>query len=956
MRHFLSEEIIIKMSLKELSNFTIVSKYAKYLPEQKRRETWDEIVDRSLNMHLKKFSYLPSTDLEEIQKSFELVKEKKVLPSMRSSQFGGEGVENKNERIYNCLKSDTKFITSAGVKSFNDFNDGDKITVLTAEGNWKNALVKNYGKDTLYPIDVKRLRTTHTVYATKNHRWLLNDGQITTELKVGDKLRSSKDIFSSFNYEDANPDERLYWCYGFVYGDGTRIKHKDGSYKYSMLRLCGNDVKYLERFEEMGFESSKPLSCEGDVFVYTGKYLKIAPNPEIDSPNLIKAFVSGYLFADGGKNSNLSDNCFRSIQSSSLEHINFIRNCFPLAGIYIASETELTGFETNYGIRPYTIYFTISNSFAGTSTGRFSVERIGQEGVYEDVWCLEVEDDMSFVLPTGLTTGNCCFLHIHNTRAIEKAFYLLLCGVGCGFGLNKHWVEGFPKLVKEKTDFVVYTIDDSIEGWAGSVKILIDSYLEGNEVTGKKVVFKYDEIRPKGSPISHGGTAPGHTGLKHSHESIVTLLERVPDNKLRTIDVYDILMHTSDAVLSGGIRRAACITLFDKDDDLMMKSKTGDWMTTNPQRARSNNSVLLKRDELSAEEFSEIIINTKEFGEPGFAFVNDENTGLNPCAEISFLPFYNGIPAVQMCNLTTINGTKVKSAEDLAVFTKAAAIIGTLQASYTDFKFLDEADIKMTEEEALLGVSIMGYMSNPKILLDDEILSRNAKYATKINEEWAAKIGINPAARVTCTKPDGNSSCVLESPFSGIHPAHHRKYFRRVQVNKQDPIYQYFKELNPHLCSESVYSATKTDEVITFPIVVENSNALFKQDLSALEHLDIIKNVQNSWVKNGEKNNKKDISHSVSCTVLVEPDDWDKVAEYLYENRDHFTAVSLLGRTGDKEFQQTPYEAVTTPDDYHDWNSMNYSLKPVDYTVITEQKDNTIRARELSCVAGICEL
>ena len=196
----------------------------------------------------------------------------------------------------------------------------------------------------------------------------------------------------------------------------------------------------------------------------------------------------------------------------------------------------------------------------------------------------------------------------------------------------------------------------------------------------------------------------------------------------------------------------------------------------------------------------------------------------------------------------------------------------------------------------------------------------------------------------------------MESPFSGIHPAHHRKYFRRVQSNQNDPVYKHFKQKNPHLCEPSVYSATGVDDVITFPIAIENSNSIIKPDLTALQHLDIIKKVQRAWVKNGEKNNKKPISHSVSCTVIVGEDEWDSVAQYLYDNREYFVAVSLLAKSGDTDYEQTPYQAVKQAEDFHEWNSLKQSTRPVDYKTMVEHKDVTARSQELSCVGGVCEL
>lgn len=552
---------------------------------------------------------------------------------------------------------------------------------------------------------------------------------------------------------------------------------------------------------------------------------------------------------------------------------------------------------------------------------------------------------------------NCCALHIKDVRSIEKAFYLLLCGVGCGFGLQKQYVNQFPKVTQFKLLTTTFVIEDSIEGWAQSVGVLINSFLEGNEWSNKNIEFDYSKIRPKGAPISHGGVAPGPSGLKFAHEKIRKLLQSVETEKLTTLHVYDILMHTADAVLSGGIRRAACVALFDKDDVLMATAKIGAWFKENPQRARSNNTTFLERSTTTFEEFYQLFRLTKEFGEPGIAFVNVANKGLwNPCLEIGLTCEYDGQPAVQFCNLTSINGNKVQVKEDFFKYAEAAALIGTLQASYTDFPFLDEGDKKITEEEALLGVSVLGWMANPDVLLVPEIMQEAYQVVKKTNEIWAEKIGINPAARLTCVKPDGNSSCVLESAFAGIHPAHSKRYIRRVQINKDDAIFKYFQQFNPQACEESVYSATGTDAVISFPIIVENEHAIFKDDLSATAHLEIIKSVQLNWVNGGEASTTSDINHAVSCTVVVDESEWDEVAQYLFDNRNYFTNVSLLPKTGDKDYAQAPYEACRTDEELDNWEELYRSFVSMNYTNLIEVSDDTKFTAEVACQGGVCTL
>lgn len=602
---------------------------------------------------------------------------------------------------------------------------------------------------------------------------------------------------------------------------------------------------------------------------------------------------------------------------------------------------------------------------------------------------------------------NCCVAHIHNSRSLEKAFWLLLCGCGVGLGLTRKYTERFPKLITQLyvdvPDYTItYVIPDTIEGWAQSIKALVDSYTEGNEFSGKQIIFDYSKIRQKGSQLSIGGKAPGSDGLRQCHKKVTNLLlDRIKsgNRKLRSIDLYDIAMHCSDAVLSGGIRRSATIALFDLHDELMMNAKTPlevqdycgnfvdgryigkvkykdrwrevilstyeaeqliktkklSWITLEPQRGRSNNSVLLDRKYINSEEFYSIFSSTRHFGEPGFVFVDNEDSLYNPCAEIGFIPIVDDEPAVQFCNLSIVNGNKVRTKADFMKAVEYATIIGTLQAGYTDFDFLDERDKKITEEEVLLGVSVLGFLANPEILTDNDILKEASALALKVNEEWAAKLGINKAARVTCVKPDGNSAAALESPFSGIHPAHSKKYYRRVQANKDENLYQHFSMYNSYLCEPSVYSENNTDDVITFPIEVENG-AVFKDNLTAIEHLELIKTVQENWVKGGQRDNTKPISNSVSCTVLVKDDEWNDVARYIFKNRDYFATVSLLSNNGDKVYAQAPYESVSDDSELEKFNKLREKFIPVDYSLLVEEDDHTARSEEAACAGGLCSL
>lgn len=559
---------------------------------------------------------------------------------------------------------------------------------------------------------------------------------------------------------------------------------------------------------------------------------------------------------------------------------------------------------------------------------------------------------------------NCGVRHIDSIRSFAESFYALLCGTGVGFGITNRFLDRLPDLVNadDKTGTVItYVVQDTIEGWGDSVEALLNCYFKNTAYSGRKIVFDFSRIRRKGAPLkTGGGKAPGFRGLKNCLRKIKDLLDNIIEEngqkRLKTINAYDILMHCADAVLSGGIRRSACSVIFDATDKDMMNSKTGNWFETNPQRARSNNSAIIIRGQTSKEEFQELINKTKEFGEPGFLYVVDDKQLLNPCFEISFIPVTpDGRCGFQFCNLSSINGAKITSLEDFKKAAWAASLIGTLQAAYTSFPYLGHTSEEITREEALLGVSITGLLDNPSITLNPENQQLCAKIAVETNKEWAQKIGINQAARVTCVKPEGTSSLVLGSS-SGIHPHHARKYIRRVQVNHDDNVYKFFKLYNPHAIEPSIYSANKTDDVISFPIEVPES-AMIKSDLTAIQHLEIIKNTQENWVNPGTTEaNTKPLKHSVSCTVLVKDDEWEQVTDYLFKNQEYFTAVSLLPSTGDKIYKQAPLEAVLTPEDEEKWNELYKNWESVPYNKLEENDDETVHMAEAVCAGGNCEV
>lgn len=913
------------MSLQALSDYTIISRYSSYLKDKKRRETWSEMTDRVFKMHATKYTEHLENEEFKIEFDFakEFVKKKRVLGSQRALQFGGEPIFKHNSKIYNCLAQETKFVTSTGVRSFFDFEDGDDIIVPTHTGNWKHAKVKSYGRQKLYEIGFRRGEATHTIFATENHKWLLDDGSETTNLKVGDSLLAAANTFAEFDYDNATPFEKLYWCYGYVFGDGTKVK-RNGVYEYTMVRLCGNDVKYESRFVEMGFKTSTSLSLNGDIMCYTGKYLKNTPDPTQDSIEQVRAFVHGYLSADGAKNTNPERTSpFLSIQSSDIDHIDFIRECFPMVGMYIISERDLTGQVTNFGTRPYTMSFKINNSTGRNNkySSKFNVEYIKDSGRFETVWCLEVEDDHSLILPFGMVTGNCSYGYIDRVAAFSEAMYLLLCGCGVGFSVQKKHVSRLPDIVSNTVYpdgrlTYDYQPEDSIEGWAECVRVLCESYFVGDSIyMNKNINFDLSKIRPEGSMIAGRFKAPGPEGLRSSLEKMKQVFETrlsSGETRLRSIDVYDLIMHASDAVLSGGVRRSATICLFSKDDPEMMSAKTGDWFIKNPQRGRSNNSVLLLKEEITKEEFAAIMKSTREFGEPGFVFSDSEDIGYNPCVEIGMYPqTEDGRSGWQFCNLCEINGKYCDTDEKFYDCCRVAATIGTMQSGYTQFTYLSKETQEITEREALLGCSITGIMDNPDILLSPEIQRKGAEIIKAINKKVAALIGIRQAARTTAVKPAGSTSCVL-STGSGIHPHHAKRYIRRVQANRAEFPLQHFQKINPLAVEKSVWSANGTDYVISFLCEVPK-NAITKNKMGAVELLRKVQLTQQNWIEYGTNPEccvVPYVRHNVSNTITVKEDEWQDIEDYIFENRKWFAGISLLAASGDLDYPQAPFTSV----------------------------------------------
>jgi ribonucleoside-diphosphate reductase alpha chain len=526
---------------------------------------------------------------------------------------------------------------------------------------------------------------------------------------------------------------------------------------------------------------------------------------------------------------------------------------------------------------------------------------------------------------------NCSAAYVDKVDFFKECMYLLLCGCGVGFSVQKHHIAKLPTIKPRDKGKTTFVIPDSIEGWSDAIGVLMQSYFRSEEdyyvydvktttqnYSGYEIEFDYSMIRPQGTPISWGGKAPGAEGLKNAITNITMLLDTIlkerQETNLKPIEAYDIIMHTSDSVISGGIRRSACIALFSVDDEEMYKAKTGDWFIKNPQRGRSNNSAVLLRNGTTKEQFSKLMKSVKEFGEPGFIWTDSLETLFNPCSEISFYNYdENGNSGFGFCNLTEINGKKAKTEQDFYDACRASAILGTIQATYDSFNYLSKVTENIVKRDALLGVSITGMMDNPDIIFNEKIQQNGAKIVLDVNKEIAEKLGINPCVRATCVKPSGSASCILGTS-SGIHPSHARRYLRRVQANKLEFPVQHFATLNPTAVEESVWSNNNTDLVITFLCEVPDG-AKTKNQMNAIELLEHVKLSQQNWVEYGTRTERNDeispwLRHNISNTISVGEQEWDIVENYIFQNRKWFAGISLLSGSGDLDYPQAPFVTI----------------------------------------------
>jgi ribonucleoside-diphosphate reductase alpha chain len=532
---------------------------------------------------------------------------------------------------------------------------------------------------------------------------------------------------------------------------------------------------------------------------------------------------------------------------------------------------------------------------------------------------------------------NCAYLPIDHLDAFSETMFLLLGGTGVGYSVQKHHVEKLPEIRKPNPNRTRrFLVGDSIEGWADAIKVLMKSYFGEHLSTPE---FDFSDVRPKGAQlVTSGGKAPGPQPLKDCIHKLKGMLDAKEDGqKLSSIEVHDMICHIADAVLAGGIRRAALISLFSADDNEMIACKSGSWWETNPQRGRANNSAALVRHKITKDFFMDLWkrVEASGAGEPGIYFTNDKDWGTNPCCEIALRPN-------QFCNLCEVNVSDIESQEDLNNRVKAATFIGTLQAGYTDFHYLRDVWKRTTEKEALIGVSMTGIGSGV-------VLGYNMKEAAKLVKEENARvaelIGINKSARTTTVKPAGTTSLTLGTS-SGIHAWHNDYYLRRIRVGKNEAIYQYLAMYHPELVEDEFFRPHDT-AVISVP--QKSPEGAILRTESPFQLLDRVKKITQEWVRPGHRTGSN--THNVSATISLKNEDWELAGEWMWENRDFYNGLSVLPHDGGS-YIQAPFEDCTK----EEYERLFAKLHTIDLSKVVELQDNTDLSGELACVGGACEI
>lgn len=573
--------------------------------------------------------------------------------------------------------------------------------------------------------------------------------------------------------------------------------------------------------------------------------------------------------------------------------------------------------------------------------------------LYTAIHNLEVMPSMRSLMVAGpamdkndVCSYNCAYLPIDNIRSFDEAMLILLNGTGVGYSVESKYIDQLPRIAEhfEQTDTTI-VVGDSKEGWAKAFRELI-SLLVG----GRIPKWNVSRVRPAGARLkTFGGRASGPRPLEDLFEFSVRLFTGASGRKLTSVEAHDLCCKIADIVVVGGVRRSAMISLFDCTDDRMSTSKSGAWWEANGHRRLANNSAVYenRRPDIGffMKKWKELY--DSKSGEPGFfsryacqAIAGRSGRrdssfeyGTNPCSEIILRPF-------QFCNLTEIVVRADDDLDSLKRKARIASILGTIQSTFTDFKYLRKVWQDTCNEERLLGVSLTGICDNLKLLGEPEVLSKLRQVVIDTNAEWAARLGINPSAATTCVKPSGTVSQLVNSA-SGLHTRHSPFYLRTVRADNKDPCTEFLKDQGVYWEPDAM--AENSTTVFYFPIK-SPEGAVTRDDQTAIEGLELWRHLQDHWCE-----------HKPSATINVKEGEWMEVGAWVYRNFDSLSGVSFLPHDGGT-YKQAPYQSITE-DEYKAFLEA-HPQPTIDWDALSqyEHEDTTTGSQELACTGGVCEV
>lgn len=934
----------------DLQYYQFMGKFARWRDEDKRRETWRETVYQRVIPWFQKLpavqDRLSQGEWDELADSmFDL----QVSPAMRVVQMAGPALDRCHVGVYNCGTKSTQFVSNTGVLAFADCADGDRVTVFTHTGTWRPATVRAYGRGDVHRITLQRGNSYQEVEFTADHRWLLEDGTVTTSLKEGDRLWRTPDPFAGWDYDNADVDEKLYWAYGFVYGDGTLVK-KAGKYTSSMVRLCGEKVRFLERFQELGFSHSYPPSQDNEPTVYTGRYLKGLPDPGRDGVGRVRAFVRGWLDADGCRNTNGGPNEFSSIQVTGQESVNFVRKMFPAVGAYITGEKDMTGQETNYGVRSdTTVLFRLMFTNGTSPNTSYRVAKIDRPR-RADLWCLEVDGDRSFVLPSGVVTGNCAYHPLDDLFAFPELLYILMQGSGAGFSVETDYVSELPRIKKQKgkkPETIV--VPDTTEGWCASYFEGLQRWWDGYDVWYDTHLVRRANARLKTKGGRSSGPGPLLELLAFARNMVMARQGRY----LEDTDAHRLGCFTGRIVQVGGVRRASSISLSDLMSLGMRGIKMGPWYNDTTYwpdgkyLTMANNSAVYD-ERPTAEQFMEewLSLMKSRSGERGIfnrqAAVKHRprrrksaKFGMNPCGEILLRPY-------EFCNLTICIAKPTDTVDSLKRKVRLATIFGVIQSTCTNFGYIRPDWKKNCEEERLLGVDITGHAECPLLRHGApgraNLLRQLREVVAQTRREFSRRFGINESAADTCVKPGGDSG-VFFNCGSGVSPWFGSWTVRWVRESKDSPVAQFLVDSGvPHAPAPEAPEALL---VFGFPRPAP-AGATTRKDMSAIDQLENWLEWKKEWAE-----------HSVACTVYIDEHEWLEAGAWVYkeEHWEYLNGLSFLPRDNGI-YTYAPNEEVTK-DQY---DRLVAGFPDLNWAKLQhfESEDMTEGSMTPACAAGGC--